>query len=94
MLSQNDLTTLNQLLGDEGKSFEAIASSFQRTFNKLDQFKIGVNLWCLIKENLLSLTQRLASFYLLYDMYKSEQVKTTPFIPLLLESYEQSKSQC
>ena len=46
MLSQNDLTTLNQLLGDEGKSFEAIASSFQRTFNKLDQFKIGVNLWC------------------------------------------------
>ena len=49
MLSQNDLTTLNQLLGDEGKSFEAIASSFQRTFNKLDQFKIGVNLWCLMK---------------------------------------------
>ena len=49
-------------------------------------------MWYLIKENLLNLAQRLASFYIMYDMYSSDQVQTTPFIPLLLESLESSQN--
>ena len=93
MLSQTELASLNQILSDDNKTFEGVATTFQKSFSKLDQFKIGVNLWCLLKENLLSLHQRLFSFYILYDMYKSEQVPTTPFIPLLLESFESSTNQ-
>lgn len=90
MISQSDLSVLYSILSNEKDSFESISNIFQKKFNKLEQFKVGMTLWYLIKENLINLSQRLASFYLLYDMYSSDQVQTTPFIPLLLESLEQS----
>ena len=90
MLSQNELSNLNQIISDDSKTFESIAESFQKTFTKLDQFKVGLCLWKMIKENLLNLSQRLASFYIVYDMYRQEDSKTTPFVPLLLESLEKS----
>ena len=90
MISQNDLSKLNQIISDDTKTFEYIASTFQKTFNKLDQFKIGLTLWVKIKENLLNLAQRLSTFYILYDMYKQEEVPTTPFVPLLLQCLETS----
>jgi hypothetical protein len=90
MLSQNELNSLNQIISDDSKTFENIADNFQKNFTKLDQFKVGLSLWIMIKENLLNLSQRLASFYIIYDMYRQEECKTTPFIPLLLESFEKS----
>ena len=90
MLSQNELSTLNDIISDDSKTFESIADNFQKTFTKLDQFKVGLGLWILIKENLLNLSQRLASFYIIYDMYRQEDSKTTPFIPLFLECLEKS----
>ena len=90
MLSQNELSILNQIISDDSKTFENIADAFQKNFTKLDQFKVGLSLWIMIKENLLNLSQRLASFYIIYDMYRQEECKTTPFIPLLLESFEKS----
>lgn len=92
MLSPSELSSLYSIISDETKTFEAIAGSFQKTYSRTDQFKVGVTIWYLIKENLINLTQRLASFYILYDMYKQEQVPTTPFIPLLLQSLETSKN--
>ena len=90
MLTQNELTTLHQIISDDSKTFESIADSFQKSFTKLDKFKVGLSLWIMIKENLLNLSQRLASFYIIYDMYKQEDSKTTPFVPLFLECLEKS----
>ena len=90
MLSQIELSNLHQIISDDSKTFESIADNFQKNFTKLDQFKVGLSLWIMIKENLLNLSQRLASFYIIYDMYKQEECKTTPFVPLLLESFEKS----
>ena len=90
MLSQTELSTLHQIISDDSKTFESISESFQKSFTKLDQFKVGLCLWKMIKENLLNLSQRLASFYIVYDMYRQEDSKTTPFVPLLLESLEKS----
>ena len=90
MMTQNDLSNLNQIISDDTKTFESIAESFQKAFSKLDQFKVGLSLWIMIKQNLLNLSQRLASFYIIYDMYKQEDSKTTPFIPLFLECLEKS----
>ena len=90
MLTQNELTTLHQIISDDSKTFESIADTFQKSFTKLDQFKVGLSLWIMIKENLLNLSQRLASFYIIYDMYKQEDSKTTPFVPLILECLEKS----
>ena len=83
MLSPNELSTLYTIISDDSKTFEIIAQNFQKFYGKLEQFKVGITLWFLLKENLLNLIQRLSSFYLLYDIYKQEQVNTTPFIPLL-----------
>ena len=94
MLSPNELSTLYTIISDDSKTFEIIAQNFQKFYGKLEQFKVGITLWFLLKENLLNLIQRLSSFYLLYDIYKQEQVNTTPFIPLLLESLENSKINC
>ena len=90
MLTQSDLSTLHQIVSDDSKTFETIAQSFQNSFQKLEQFKVGLSLWIMIKQNLLSLSQRLASFYIIYDMYKQEDSKTTPFIPLFLECLEKT----
>jgi hypothetical protein len=94
MLSHNELSTLYTIISDDSKTFEIIAQNFQKFYGKLEQFKVGITLWFLLKENLLNLIQRLSSFYLLYDIYKQEQVNTTPFIPLLLDSLENSKINC
>ena len=90
MLNQSEVGTLHQIVSDDTKTFESIAQSFQNSFEKFEQFKVGLCLWIMIKQNLLSLSQRLASFYIIYDMYKQEDSKTTPFIPLFLECLEKS----
>ena len=90
MLNQSELGTLHQIVSDDTKTFESIAQSFQNSFEKFEQFKVGLCLWIMIKQNLLSLSQRLASFYIIYDIYKQEDSKTTPFIPLFLECLEKS----
>ena len=94
MLSQNELSNLHEIISDDSKTFESIADNFQRSFTKLDQFKVGLSLWIMIKENLLNLSQRLASFYIIYDMYRQEDSKTTPFVPLFLECLEKSTINC
>lgn len=51
MLSSNELSNLFNVISDETKTFELIAANFQKTFNKADQFKVGVTLWFLLKDN-------------------------------------------
>jgi hypothetical protein len=92
MLTPNELSLLYNTISDENKTFERIAGDFQKLFPKSDQFKIGVTLWFLLKDNLLNLAQRLASFYLLYEMYRLEKVSTTPFVPIVLETLQGSKN--
>ena len=86
-----NLSNLYSIISDETKTFESISSNFQKAYSKSDQFKVCITLWYLIKENLLNLVQRLTSFYLFYDIYRQESNPTTPFIPILLESLENSK---
>ena len=92
MLSQNELTNLYNIISDELKTFENISNSFQKIYIKSEQFKIGVILWFLLKDNLLNITQRISSFFLLYDMYKLDKGNTIPFIPIILESIKESKN--
>jgi hypothetical protein len=92
MLSPNELGLLYNIISDDNKTFELIAANFQKSFPKSDQFKVGVTLWFLLKDNLLNLSQRLASFYILYDMYRLEKVSTTPFVPIVLETLQTSKN--
>jgi hypothetical protein len=51
MLSPNELNLLYNIISDENKTFEVIASNFQKSFSKSEQFKVGVTLWFLLKDN-------------------------------------------
>ena len=93
MLSQSELTTLYNIISDETKSFELISETFQQTYSKSEQFKIGITLWFLIKDNLLNLSQRLSSFYILYDMYRNEKLQSIPFIPIVLQTLNETKNK-
>ena len=93
MLSPSELTTLYNIISDETKSFEIISNTFQKTYSKSEQFKVGVTLWFLIKDNLLNLSQRLSSFYILYDMYRNEKLQSIPFIPIVLQTLNESKNK-
>jgi len=93
MLSPSELTTLYNIISDETKSFEIISNTFQKTYSKSEQFKVGVTLWFLIKDNLLNLSQRLSSFYILYDMYKNEKLQSIPFIPIVLQTLNETKNK-
>ena len=91
MLSPSELTSLYNLISDESKILNDISNSFQKIYPKSEQFKIGVTLWFLIKDNLLNLSQRISSFFILYDMYQLDKTNTIPFIPIVLESLKNSK---
>ena len=93
MLSPSELTTLYNIISDETKSFEFISNTFQKTYSKSEQFKVGVTLWLLIRDNLLNLSQRLSSFYILYDMYRNEKLQSIPFLPIVLQSLNDSKNK-
>ena len=93
MLSPSELTTLYNIISDETKSFEFISNTFQKTYSKSEQFKVGITLWFLIKDNLLNLSQRLSSFYILYDMYRNEKLQSIPFIPIVLQTLNETKNK-
>ena len=38
------------------------------------------------------MTQRLASFYIIYEMNKLDNMKTTPFVPIVLETIQNSQN--
>jgi len=101
MLNTNELTTLNTIISDENKTFESILQTFQKSFVKIEHFKVGITLIFLIKDNvinklfkfkLLNLPQRLASLYILFEMYKNDKANTTPFISLIIEIAQESKN--
>ncbi len=91
MLSPSELTSLYNLISDETKTLNDISNSFQKIYPKSEQFKIGVSLWFLIKDNLINLSQRICCFFILYDMYQLDKTNTIPFIPIVLESLKNSK---
>jgi len=91
MLTAQELDALLNLLKESSKPFESIALSFYKSFPKSDQFKVGCVISMLLQDKLLTQTQRLVGFYLLYDIYRNEtSLPTTPFVPIVLETVEQT----
>ena len=59
MLSPSELTSLYNIISDDGKTLQNISDIFHKTYPKSEQFKLGVTLWYLIKDNLINLSQRI-----------------------------------
>ena len=72
MLSSDELSILYKIISDDSKSFENIAQTFSESYTNTDYIKIAISLCILIKDNLLNVSQRIISFYLLFVMKKNE----------------------
>src|SRR4051812_2680478 len=96
MLSPRELASLLSILSDEDKSLEAISLQFHKIFSKADQFKVGCCLYMMIQQQqqdssasiLPKLTHRLASFYILYELYRTEPFTANPFLPIFVETLQ------
>jgi len=89
MLPTKDLTTLLNLLNEEEKCLEALAVGFGKAFNKNDHFKVGCAMYFMLEDGLLrKASNRLAAFFILFDMYKSEVITNNPFFPAFVDAFQ------
>jgi ubiquitin C-terminal hydrolase len=93
MISEKDLTSLRTILNEE-RSLNEISASFHRIFAKsrYDQFNLGCTLHILIDEELLLPNERIAALFLLYDIYKLDQITSNPFLIFFLDLLQSETS--
>lgn len=93
MLPSNELSKLYQIISDDTPTFENISQLFKDTFSKSEQFKVGITLCILLKDNLLNIQQRIISYYILYEMKKNDKLEVNPFLPIILEMLQFSRNK-
>ena len=91
MLSPNELSKLYEIISDENQTFESISRSYEESFKNIDRLRIALSLCILIKDNLLNVTQRLISFYIIYLMKSKFNLDIGPFLPLIIETIQTTK---
>ena len=91
MLSSNELSKLYKIISDENKTFESINNSFKELFKENDYIRILISLTILINDNLLNISQRIISFYIIDIIQKQLNAKNHPFFPLFLETMNKTK---
>ena len=93
MLSSNELSTLYEIISDENKTFESINNSLQESFKEKDFIKISTTLSILLKDNLLNISQRIISFYIIDIIQKKLNIEIHPFLPLILGTIQKTKNK-
>jgi hypothetical protein len=91
MLAERDLATLITILKDTKKSLEKVTGNFQRSFAKVDFFKIGSIICILIEDKLLTRAERIVGFVILVDLYRSS---FNPFLRFFLDALEKGDDIC
>ena len=81
----SSIINLYPIISDDKITFENVAKTFRDTYKGTAKFKTEVTLCLLLQDKLLNLSQRLAAFYILYDMHLQEK-GISPHLPLVLET--------
>mmetsp|Transcript_30602 Transcript_30602/g.36071 ORF Transcript_30602/g.36071 Transcript_30602/m.36071 type:complete len:424 (+) Transcript_30602:138-1409(+) len=91
VLSPSELETLLGILSVDNLPLEVVASDFLRTFTRQDYFKTGCAICILLADQLLTRSQRLVGFSLLFELYRNETAN--PFLPFFLDSVDSGDDQ-
>ncbi|TDH71769.1 hypothetical protein CCR75_003862 [Bremia lactucae] len=94
MLEIRELRPLLAILNEDDKPLEQVTSLFLRTFTKNDHFKVGCTICILLQDNLLTSSQRIVSFSILCDLYRSEGTTTNPFLLVFVDALEKGSDLC
>ena len=65
----SSIINLYPIISDDKITFENVAKTFRDTYKGTAKFKTEVTLCLLLQDKLLNLSQRLAAFYILYEMH-------------------------
>jgi len=89
MLGQKEIASLLHLLSEEDKAFEQCMANFHRLFPRTEQFRVCSSICLLLRDDMLTPSQRRVAFYVLFDVYKDGGMAFTcinPFLPLFLDT--------
>ena len=92
MVDQGKIQERQQLLdilSSENKTFEQCLQQFNHKFSRNQWFKTCCSICYLLEGNLLTKSQRIVAFYILYKVYNNENFKVTPFESIVLSSINQ-----
>eukprot|EP01132_Coremiostelium_polycephalum_P007528 gene7528-9251_t len=95
MISSKDLVTLLSLLSEEEKPFETISTTFYRTFNKNEQFKVGCAIYTITSENVDQTNNNnpSSSSSTSTSQLLDYPIAFNPFLPIFIEDTEQQQQQ-
>ena len=93
MISQNELAKLYSYLSNENQTFEQIIKSFNEEFNIESRNKAINSIIILLKDNMLNLSQRIISYFILYNIPQKENTEANPFLFIILEQLKNSNDE-
>ena len=93
MISQNELAKLYSYLSNENQTFEQIIKSFNEEFNIESRNKAINSIIILLKDNMLNLSQRIISYFILYNIPQKENTEANPFLFIILEQLKNSTDE-
>eukprot|EP00741_Cyanophora_paradoxa_P012463 tig00020610_g12042.t1 len=88
LLSHARLQALLACVSEEDSRLESVAANFCKTFAKEDHFKAGCALAFLLQDAFLQPAQRIAAFFILFDLYKAEEPGSNPFLSVFVDALE------
>jgi len=93
MISQKELAKLYSYLSNENQTFEQIIKSFNEEFDIESRNKALNVIIMLLKDNLLNLSQRIISYFILYNIPQKENTEANPFLFIILEQLKNSNDE-
>ena len=93
MISQKELAKLYSYLSNENQTFEQIIKSFNEEFNIESRNKAINSIIILLKDNMLNLSQRIISYFILYNVPQKENTEANPFLFIILEQLKNSNDE-
>ena len=93
MISQKELAKLYSYLSNENQTFEQIIKSFNEEFNIESRNKAINSIIILLKDNMLNLSQRIISYFILYNIPQKENTEANPFLFIILEQLKNSNDE-
>ena len=92
-MSQKELSKLYSFLSNDNQTFEQISKSFNEEFD-IDTRNKALNvIIILLKDNMLNLSQRIISYFLLYNVPQKENMETNPFLFIILDKLKNSNNK-
>ena len=93
MMSQKELSKLYSILLNDNQTFEQISKSFNEEFDIESRNKALNVIIILLKDNMLNLSQKIISYFILYNIPQKENTEANPFLFIILEQLKNSNDE-